>query len=105
MRTRAAMKLANERDQYVDRILLDKEASDREKQLGMQKQEPLETWNLPEDEEEGKAFSAGFKVRAPKSDVIESLNDELEVDTYDFMKDDPDYYSDDGLNDGRDDDW
>lgn len=105
MRSRAAVKLANERDQYVDRIFLEKEAAELEQQHGTQNQQPLDTWNLPEDGEEGKAFAAGFSVGQPDQDIIDTLNDELEADTYEFMKDDPEYYSDDGLNDGRDDEW
>lgn len=105
MRSRAAVKLANEREEYVDRIFLDLEALDAEQQRGLQKQGTLETWNLPDAEEEEKAFGAGFNVKVSDRDIIEALNDELEVDTYDFMKDDPEYDSDDGLNDGREDEW
>lgn len=99
MRSRDALKAATDRDEYVDKLFL--ENIDKEKQRSMQKQEPVETWNLPDVEEEEKAFSEGF-MEGSDVDIIDSLNDELEADTYDFMKDDTEWDSDDDLNVRRD---
>lgn len=99
MRSRAVVRAAFETEERIDKIFLEKDA---EKQRGMEKQSSPETWNLPNAEEE-KAYIKSLKDS--RSELIDSLNDELEADTFDYMKDDPDYDSDDGLNDGRDDDW
>lgn len=97
MRSRAAVRAANERDDYVDKLFL--ETSDQEKQ----KHQPLETWNLPDAKEEKKAYGGGSK--GSDADIIDGLNDELEVETYDYMKADAEWDSDDDLNDGRDNEW
>lgn len=99
MRSRAALKLAHDRDEYVDRLFL--ETLDQEEQLKLQKQESIETWNSPGTEEDEGVFAVGL-VKGSDTDILDSLNDELEVETYEFMRDSTEWDSDDDLNDGRD---
>lgn len=99
MRSRTALKLAQNRDEYVDRLF--SETLDLEDQQKLQSQEAVETWNSPATEEDETAFAVGL-VKSSDTNVLDSLNDELEADTYEFMKDDTEWDSDDELNDGRD---
>ncbi|MBA7494932.1 hypothetical protein ES702_05510 [subsurface metagenome] len=97
MRSRAAIRDAEDRDEFVDKMFL--EILDLEEQRRSQEQQPIQTWNPSDAEDEEKALAAAF-AKGSNADILDALNDELEVETYEFMKDDTEWDSDDEMNDG-----